>query len=207
LLAQVVFSQAVTVTSNEQAMSLGMQPALSVHVNGVDEKEAMKDFESYWKDNGARYESDNDEMKSTGYEPKDLKPSVFTLYAKADEEKDKTVIYLWAADGSQFVNKSHPAFKHFEEKMKAYGVAENKKPVEKQWKEAERALEKAAGDRTSLERQRTNWQKDIDDCNQTIQETQAKLKDSEADLIKTADRVKALESDNAKLKQQIDGIQ
>lgn len=201
------FSQAVVVAPSERAMSLGTNPALSVRVNGVDAKDAMKDFESYWKDNGARNESKTDEFKASGYEPKDLKPAVFTLYATSEEQKDNTTIYLWANDGSSFVNMAHPAYKHFEQKLREYGVQENRKPVEKQLKESERALDKANNEKSSLEKQRENWKKDIEDCNKTIETTQAKLKASESDVAKTADKIKELERDTDKLKNQIDGIQ
>lgn len=207
LVATIGFAQVVVIAPVEREMSLGKQPALSVHINGVEADDAMKDFVSYWKSNGARNEAKGVEMKAPGYEPKDLKPSVFTLYATSEAEKDNSVIYLWANDGSTFVNMAHPAYKHFEKAMKDFGVAENKKPFEKQLKEQERALDKANNERTSLERQRENWKKDIDDCNKTIETTQAKLKASESDVAKTADQIKELERDTDKLKNQIDGIQ
>ncbi|HZG00985.1 MAG TPA: hypothetical protein VEY71_08280 [Chitinophagales bacterium] len=200
-------AQTVSVAPTEREMSLGAFPALSVRMDGIEADAALEEMEDYWKDKGARTDERNDELKATEYEPKELKPTVFTLYARSSKEKDGSQVYLWAHDGVQFVAKDHPAFAHFENQLKAFAVAEMRKPYEKMLKEAERALEKTTEERVSLERDRTGWQKDIDDCNKTIQEKQSKLKDSETTVAKTADREKELQSDTQKLKQQIEGIQ
>lgn len=201
------FAQTVVVTSTEKSMSLGTHPALSVQVNGVDEDDVMKDLASHWKKNGARVDIKDDVLTATEYEPKEFRPTMFTLYGSTTADKNASMVYLWAYDGTQYINASHPAYKHFESELKSFGVAENRKPFEKQLKETERALEKSINERQSLERDRTNWQKDIDDCNKTITTTQHKLKDSESELSKDIERIAELERDTEKLKKQIDAIQ
>ena len=205
--AMLSFAQTVVVTPTEKAMSLGTHPALAVQINGVDEDELMKDLASHWKRNGTRVDVKKDVLTATEYEPKEFKPTVFTMYASTSADKNTNTVYLWAYDGTQYVSASHPAYKHFESELKSFGVAENRKPFENQLKETERALEKSVNERQSLERQRAGWQKDIDDCNKTIESSQNKLKDSEKDLSNETSRMAELQRDTDKLKKQIDGIQ
>ena len=207
LFAAAAFAQTVAVVPTEREMSLGAFPAFAVRLQGIEADDALDALEDYLDDKGAKADEKNDEVKAIEYEPKDLKPTVFTLYARSSKEKDGSQVYLWANDGAQFVAPGHPAAAHFEKELKAFAVAEIRKPYEKLLKDSERALEKQTEERVSLERDRAGWQKDIDDCNKTIQERQSKLKDSESTVAKTTEREKELQNETQKLKQQIDGIQ
>ncbi len=201
-------SQVVSITSIERSMSTGSHTALSAHVHGVQYDDAMKDFVSFWKDRGARTEYKDGEMKALNFEVKELKPTIFTLYAAAHEEdKNDCIVYLWVYNGVEFIAPQNPDYGYFEKALKEFAVAENKKPYEKELKESNKALDKLSNEKKSLEQKRINWQRDIDDCNKTITETQGKLKDSESMLSDFGKKIKQQELDSDKLKQRINSIQ
>jgi hypothetical protein len=206
--AAAAFAQTVDVTTVQRSMSLGSGTAMTMHVNGIDAKETLKDVAAFWRDQRAKATVKNDEMVAFNYMVKEFKSDTFTLYATTASAKDNgSDIYLWVFDGRDYVGPNHPAYQHFAALFKSFAVAENRKPIEEKLKDSEKQAEKLAREKESLARQRERWRSDIEKAKDVIKESEENLKKSESTLSDLDKSISSQKEDIEKLKRAIDAIQ
>ncbi len=184
LISAATFAQ---VSEGKQSMSLGLNPAFSVTVDGANKKTTEKLWKDYLKEYG---KVEKNKKAKEFYMTQVRIPSItgtglVNLFSKIDDTKTSSTIHVWVDNGSSFVSSdesgdSAEGAKHF---LREFSYVLQKEVITKELEDEEDRLKDLNKDLSKLEKKNKNLHGDIEKANEKIrkaeQDIEKNLKDQD----------------------------
>ncbi len=171
------------VQEQSKTMSMGPHSAFYVDIEGLDKKNAEREWKKYLKENFKKVKRNR---KAKEFYTEDGKvnlingSSPITIYSKIEERKGQSTIYAWVDLGDDLVSsKDHPEqAKGTEQFMSDFWLIGRKKAINMELEKEEKALKKLNGNLSKLEKKNSNLHKDIENYKQKISKAEAGIEEN-----------------------------
>ncbi len=202
-------AQKIQVSEGKLVTSFGEMDAYEVWIPKCEEDKIEKSFEKWLKNHDGEVTNKKGEVSATKVVFKEFYQTPVNIYASLKESGNDVKLLGSIDAGAGFSSiKSQPELhQNFKNVIRNFAIAEAKEAALSRLNDEQKKLEKANNDLADLKKEKEHLQKDIDDCNLTIEKNKKLILTNDSDQTTKISEISGQDQKVKNLQGELDGIQ